>query len=268
MRQPVGVKGLSMRSRPAATALAAVILLVLPSAVVAQDRAAFPDAMDAFARRALARTEAVPGMAVAVADDRGAVYTAGFGAADVATGAPVDADTRFYIASSTKSFTALAIAAMAARGEVDLEAPAFVPQADRRDERRRGNEQAREPPAVAHCPLRAGRRLRGSLLQGRQATQSGHGQPAAAGRTPHLVARLTGRDDDPLGTAAGQQISLHVLRRGDRGARPAGAAVPDGIPRPAAQTLPAKSFTIRDRISEKKSIFSRKKTGLRDVAAT
>lgn len=115
-----------MRSRPAATALAAAILLVLPSAVVAQDRAAFPDAMDAFARRVLARTEAVPGMAVAVADDRGAVYTAGFGVADVATGAPVDADTRFYIASATKSLTALAISAMAARGEVDLDAPLAV----------------------------------------------------------------------------------------------------------------------------------------------
>jgi len=105
------------------TALAAVILLALPGSATAQDRAAFPAAMDAFARRALARTEAVPGLAVAVADDRGAVYTAGFGVADVATGAPVDANTRFYIASATKSFTALAISAMAARGELDLDAP-------------------------------------------------------------------------------------------------------------------------------------------------
>ncbi|WP_291839826.1 serine hydrolase [Brevundimonas sp.] len=112
-----------MRSNLAATALAAAILLVVPAAAGAQDRAAFPAAMDAFARRALARTEAVPGMAVAVVDQNGAIYTGGVGVADVASGAPVDADTRFYIASATKSFTALAIAAMAGRGEVDLEAP-------------------------------------------------------------------------------------------------------------------------------------------------
>lgn len=111
---------LSRRLRPA---FAAAILLVLPMSASAQEREAFPAAMDAFAHRAMERTEAVPGMAVAVVDRNGAVYTGGFGVADVATGAPVDADTRFYIASATKSFAALAIAAMAARGEVDLEAP-------------------------------------------------------------------------------------------------------------------------------------------------
>lgn len=112
-----------MRQKLIVPALAAAILLALPGAATAQDRQAFPAAMDAFARRAMARVEAVPGMAVAVADDRGAVYTAGFGVADVATGAPVDADTRFYIASATKSFTALAISAVAERGELDLDAP-------------------------------------------------------------------------------------------------------------------------------------------------
>lgn len=112
-----------MRQKLIVPALAAAILLALPGAATAEDRQAFPAAMDAFARRALARTEAVPGMALTVVDDRGAVYAGGFGVADVATGAPVDADTRFYIASATKSFTALAISAMAARGELDLDAP-------------------------------------------------------------------------------------------------------------------------------------------------
>jgi CubicO group peptidase (beta-lactamase class C family) len=112
-----------MLSRRLKPALAAAILLVLPVTAAAQDREAFPAAMEAFSRRALARAEAVPGMAVAVVDARGAIYTGGFGIADVATGAPVDADTRFYIASATKSFTALAVSAMAARGEVDLDAP-------------------------------------------------------------------------------------------------------------------------------------------------
>jgi len=56
-------------------------------------------------------------------DERGLVHAAGFGVADVATGAAVTTDTRFYIASATKSFTALSFAAMAQRGEVDLDAP-------------------------------------------------------------------------------------------------------------------------------------------------
>lgn len=43
--------------------------------------------------------------------------------ADVATGAPVTTDTRFYIASATKSFTALSFAVLSRRGELDLDAP-------------------------------------------------------------------------------------------------------------------------------------------------
>jgi hypothetical protein len=61
---------LTRRLRPA---LAAAILLVLPATAAAQDRQAFPAAMEAFSRRALARTEAVPGMAVAVVDQGGTI---------------------------------------------------------------------------------------------------------------------------------------------------------------------------------------------------
>lgn len=104
-------------------ALVAAVLLAMPGATLAQDRTAFAPALDAFVRKAMARTEAVPGLSIAVVDAQGSVLTAGYGVADVETGAPVTPDTRFYIASSTKSFTALAIAAMAERGEVDLDAP-------------------------------------------------------------------------------------------------------------------------------------------------
>ncbi len=89
----------------------------------AQDRAAFGAAMDAFVGRAMQRVEAAPGLALAVVDEGGLVHAAGFGVADVATGAAVTPDTRFYVASATKSFTALSLAAMARRGEVDLDAP-------------------------------------------------------------------------------------------------------------------------------------------------
>lgn len=104
-------------------ALAGALLLLGPAAAEAQDATAFRADADAFIRQALARVGVVPGLAVAVVNGDEAVMTAGYGVADIETGAAVDADTRFYIASSTKSFTALAIAAMAARGEVAMDAP-------------------------------------------------------------------------------------------------------------------------------------------------
>lgn len=79
--------------------------------------------IDAFTRKALARIGVVPGLSMAVVDGKAPVITAGFGVANVETGVAVDANTRFYVASATKSFTALAIAALAARGEVNLDAP-------------------------------------------------------------------------------------------------------------------------------------------------
>lgn len=99
------------------------IMAAAPGAAGAQDREAFAPALDAFIQKAMTRVEAVPGLSVAVVDGQGRVHTAGFGVADVETGAPVTAVTPFYIASSTKSFTALAIAAMDRRGELDLGAP-------------------------------------------------------------------------------------------------------------------------------------------------
>lgn len=108
--------------RLAAVAAAAVLLTSAPAAAD-PDADRFRTDADAFIRRAMDRVGVVPGLSIAVVEGEDVLLTAGYGVADLATGAPVDADTRFYIASSTKSFTALAIAAMAARGEIDLEAP-------------------------------------------------------------------------------------------------------------------------------------------------
>lgn len=101
---------------------AAALLTATPAAAGPVDDRFRTDA-EAFIRRAMDRVGVVPGLAIAVVEGEEVLLSAGYGVADLETGAPVDADTRFYIASSTKSFTALAIAAMAARGEVDLEAP-------------------------------------------------------------------------------------------------------------------------------------------------
>lgn len=106
-----------------AALVVAAVMLAAPPAVAAPDVVRLRSDADAFIRRAIDRIGVVPGLAIAVVDGDETVMTAGYGVADLATGAPVDADTRFYIASSTKSFTALAIAAMDARGEIDLASP-------------------------------------------------------------------------------------------------------------------------------------------------
>lgn len=79
--------------------------------------------IDTFVRKAMDRIEVVPGLSVAVVQGPDVVMTAGYGLADLRTGKAVDADTGFYIASATKAFTALSIAAMAERGELALDAP-------------------------------------------------------------------------------------------------------------------------------------------------
>lgn len=65
----------------------------------------------------------VPGMAVAVARGDWVVFEEGFGTADRRTRRRVSPATQFYIASSTKSLTALAVSLGADRGELDLDAP-------------------------------------------------------------------------------------------------------------------------------------------------
>lgn len=79
--------------------------------------------IDAFIRKAMDRVEVTPGLSVAVVKGPDVVMTAGYGVADLSKGDAVDADTGFYIASATKAFTALSIAAMAHRGELGLDAP-------------------------------------------------------------------------------------------------------------------------------------------------
>lgn len=78
--------------------------------------------VSAFARRVV-DAGLTPGMSVAVARGDWVVYARGFGTTDMDTGAPVTGDTPFYIASTTKSFTALAVVLAAERGDLDLDAP-------------------------------------------------------------------------------------------------------------------------------------------------
>ena len=111
--------------RPVIAAFASAPWLAAPARALAAGarRGQEADAIDAFVRRALAEVAVVPGLSLAVVRGDEVLMTAGYGVADVMTGRQADADTAFYIASSTKAFTALAIKAMARRGAFDLDAP-------------------------------------------------------------------------------------------------------------------------------------------------
>jgi CubicO group peptidase (beta-lactamase class C family) len=78
--------------------------------------------LDAFVRQAMT-VDVAPGLAIAVVDGQHKPYARGFGYADRERNRRVTPKTRFYIASTTKSFTALAAVLMHHRGSVDLDAP-------------------------------------------------------------------------------------------------------------------------------------------------
>lgn len=78
-----------------------------------------------------ARTEAhVPGTVYGVVKDGKLVLVEGLGVRDTDSNKPVDADTRFRIASMSKAFTALAILHLRDEGKLTLDAPAsrYVPE--------------------------------------------------------------------------------------------------------------------------------------------
>jgi CubicO group peptidase (beta-lactamase class C family) len=119
------------KPRPMKVLLALVPILAgcaaMPQPRVSPLTAEFDDAIG----QAVATLPAVPGLAVAVYT-RDGVYVRGFGVTDMGTREPATADTAFYIASTTKPLTALAIAILAARGSFDLDATlaSYAPEAN------------------------------------------------------------------------------------------------------------------------------------------
>jgi CubicO group peptidase (beta-lactamase class C family) len=67
-------------------------------------------------------TNVSPGLGVVIVRDTQIIYMKGFGYADVEARRPFDASSVFYIGSSTKSYTGLAMAALDNRGAFDLDA--------------------------------------------------------------------------------------------------------------------------------------------------
>lgn len=85
--------------------------------------------LDAAAARLMA-LNFTPGLSVAVFS-RDGVYARGFGVSDLSNGQRADAETAFYIASSTKPLTALALAKLHQRRELNLDSTltAYAPDA-------------------------------------------------------------------------------------------------------------------------------------------
>ena len=77
-----------------------------------------------------ARAAHVPGAAWGIVIDGELAHSGAAGVREVATDAPVDADTVFRIASMTKSFTAMSILKLRDEGKLTLDDPAerYVPE--------------------------------------------------------------------------------------------------------------------------------------------
>ena len=82
---------------------------------------AFERDLDAFVTKTLDRFDRVPGLAVAITRADHPILAKGWGKADIESGVDADADTRYYIASTTKAFVGTALVVLDARGEIDLD---------------------------------------------------------------------------------------------------------------------------------------------------
>jgi CubicO group peptidase (beta-lactamase class C family) len=80
-------------------------------------------ALDGYVAELSKRLPVTPGLSIAVVSGERVVYARGFGYRDLKAKLPVTPQTQFYIASTTKSFTATAAKLLADEGKFDLDAP-------------------------------------------------------------------------------------------------------------------------------------------------
>ena len=105
---------------PTSRFLRAAALAALFSAPLAAQQP--PPGFDAYVKRVM-ETFTVPGVSVAIVKDGKVVLAKGYGARRMGDPAPVDAATRFGIASNTKLFTATAIAMLVEDGKLAWDQP-------------------------------------------------------------------------------------------------------------------------------------------------
>ena len=143
----------------------------------------------------------MPALSVAVATSTGPIYAAAHGRADVEAGVPAGADTRFYIASSTKSFVGLTMALLDARGAIDLDwtLAELAPDIAFRPELRANEVTLRRLLNHTHG-------LRGPAIENRLA-HTGEHDPETLWR---LIGRLEPNPEAPLGTFHYHNLGYNV----------------------------------------------------------
>jgi CubicO group peptidase (beta-lactamase class C family) len=99
--------------------LGGVMLASVPGAALGQQP---PPGFDGYVRRVM-ETFTVPGLSVAIVKDGKVVLAKGYGVRRMGDPTPVDAETRFGIASNTKLFTATALALLVEDGKLEWEQP-------------------------------------------------------------------------------------------------------------------------------------------------
>jgi CubicO group peptidase (beta-lactamase class C family) len=84
---------------------------------------AFSDSYDTYIRKTLERLPEIPGIAVVVIKDDKPIFVRAYGMADREAGIKADTYTLFYIASSTKAYTALAASMFDREGKIKFSDP-------------------------------------------------------------------------------------------------------------------------------------------------
>ncbi len=110
------------RPRRALRSAALVPFLVAPSLLAQPAVSGPPPDLDLLVGRAMEAFE-VPGLALAIVKDGKVVRVQGYGTRESTRDDPVDAHTRFGIASNTKAFTATALALLVEEGRIEWDAP-------------------------------------------------------------------------------------------------------------------------------------------------
>ena len=107
------------KSFSALTLITGISLPLGPVALAAQSA---PPGFDGYVRRVM-ETFTVPGLSVAIVKDGKVVLAKGYGVRRMGDPTPVDAQTRFGIASNTKLFTATALALLVEDGKIEWDKP-------------------------------------------------------------------------------------------------------------------------------------------------